>query len=191
MKLFTECVVQDVDALKGLTPYPIPYDYVEGNTNDLYLNRYGNSWEEQIKKVSRSGLPLVQCVTDLIEHINRITKEAYKDTPFKDTYFWSHDVLKQMCDPTCQAWIKEKGYRKHWIVPVLECNKEVSMFCPEKYKTITSKHYTDRPIGNQPELMPLDASLNWDIYCSLNMHVLLTAELPNDHPNKFRRDIPN
>ena len=38
--------------------------------------------------------------------------------------------------------------------------------------------------------MPLDASLNCDIDCALNMHALLTADLPNDRPDKFRKDTP-
>jgi hypothetical protein len=133
---------------------------------------------------------LVRCVTDLIEDIDRHTKAAYANTPYSDNYYWSHDALKQMCDPTCEAWMKEHGYWKRWITPVLGCNDVVSVFCPEKQKILTSKRYAHRPVGNQPELMPLDASLNWDIDCSLNMHVLLTADLPNEHPDKFRKDTP-
>ena len=36
-----------------------------------------------------------------------------------------------------------------------------------------------------------DASLNWDVDCSNNMHVLLTSHLPRDDPRKFRKDTPN
>ena len=189
VKFLTDCVAQGVDAIPGSTPYPIPFDFVEGHSNP-YLNRYGSSWREEIKKVNRSGLPLVRCVTELIEHMDKHTKAAYVNTPYAENYFWSHDALKQMCDPACEAWMKEKGYWKHWITPVLGCNDVISVFCPEKEKIITSKRYARRPVGNQPELMPLDASLNWDIDCSLNMHVLLTADLPNEHPDKFRKDTP-
>ena len=86
--------------------------------------------------------------------------------------------------------MREEGYWKHWITPVLECNEVVSVFYPEKEKIITSKRYARQPVRNQPELMPLNASLNWDIDCSLNMHVLLTVDLPNEHPDKFRKDTP-
>ena len=40
MKLLTDCVLQGVEAQAGATPYPIPFDYVEGHANP-YLNRYG------------------------------------------------------------------------------------------------------------------------------------------------------
>ena len=46
-------------------------------------------------------------------------------------------------------------------------------------------------MGNQPEFMPMDVvSLNWDIDCSLNMHILLTTHLPASHPKKYRKDTP-
>jgi hypothetical protein len=188
-KILTDCVAQCAEAQQGATPYPIPFDWVEGQANP-YLNRYGVSWKDEIKKVNRSGLPLVRCVTDLVEHIEKHTKAAYAGTEYKDNYYWAHDALKQMCDPACEAWMKQKGYWDHWITPVLGCNDVVSCFCAEKNTTLTSKRYARRPVGNQPELMPLDASLNWDIDCALNMHVLLTADLPNDHPDKFRKDTP-
>lgn len=189
VKLLSDCRQQGTTALPGSSPYPIPFDYVEGHVNP-YLNRYGDGWKEDIKKVSRSGLPLVRCVTELIAHIDQETKRAYRGTPYHDNYFWSHDALKQMCDPACKAWMVEKGYWKRWIIPVLGCNDEISVFDAQQEKTLTSKRYAGRPVGNQPELMPLDASLNWDIDCSLNMHVLLTTHLPNTHPEKFRKDTP-
>jgi hypothetical protein len=52
--------------------------------------------------------------------------------------------------------MKANGYFDCWIKPELGCNNVVQVEKPEK----TSTRYRDRPIGNQPELMPLDASLN-------------------------------
>jgi hypothetical protein len=43
---------QSNDALPGDSPYPISFDWVEGNTNP-YKARYGDSWRDEIKKVSR------------------------------------------------------------------------------------------------------------------------------------------
>ena len=45
-------------------------------------------------------------------------------------------------------------------------------------------------MGDSPEMMPLDASLNWDIDCSLYMHVLWTSHLENTNPLKFCKDNP-
>ena len=131
----------------------------------------------------------VRCVTELVEHIDRVTKAAYANTPYAKDYFWAHDSLKQMTEATCIQWMKDKGYYKCWIKPELECNDEV-VTTAEDGKLKKSKSYKGRPGGDQPELMPLDASLNWDIDCSLNMHVLLTSHLERDHPMKFRKDTP-
>ena len=42
-----------------------------------------------------------------------------------------------------------------------------------------------RPVGNWPEWMPLDNSLNNDIQSSLSLHCAITAHLPDDDPRKF------
>ena len=190
IKVLTEYKEQAMAAQEGDCPYPKEYDYVQGQENP-YLHRYGaEEWMNKIKKVSRSRLTRVRCVTELVEHIDKHTKAAYKGTPFEDTYVWAHDALTQMYDDECKAWMKEKGYWKRWITPVLECNDVIEVFDPVKKKTVKSKSYSERPVGDQPELMPLDASLNWDIDTSLNMHVLLTAHLDRNHKDKFRKDTP-
>ena len=58
-------------------------------------------------------------------------------------------------------------------------------------ETLKSRWYGEWPVGNQPELMPHDATLNWDVDCSLDMHILLTSQLDNDNPEKFRKDTAN
>ena len=190
LKVLTEYQTQALTAQDGHSPYPLPFDYVEGQANP-YLYRYGaENWEEKIVKVSRSGLTRVRCVTELIKHIDRETKKAYKGTQFEKTYVWAHDALSQMIDDECKAWMKTNKYWDRWITPVLGCNDEVTIIDPESQKEVTSKNYGERPVGDQPELMPLDASLNWDIDCSLNMHVLLTAHLSRTHQHKFRKDTP-
>ena len=191
VKTLTEYRDQALTAETGYSPYPKPFDYVEGQENP-YLHRYGvDEWEKKIKTVSRSGFTRVRCVTELVEHIDRTTAAIYKGTQFEKTYVWAHDALSQMTDNDCKAWMKDKGYWKHWITPVLECNDEVTVFDPKKNKTVTSRNYKERPVGDQPEMMPLDASLNWDIDSSLNMHSLLTAHLDKTHKYKFRKDTPN
>ena len=177
------------EAEQGISPYPKSYDYVEGQSNP-YKFRYGEEWEKEIVKVRRSGLTRVVCVTDLKEHIESTTKNAFKGTEFETTYRWSHDALKQMTDDDCKAWMKEKKIWHRWIKPELECNDFISVYDETKEKTVTSRHYKDRPVGDSPEMMPLDASLNWDIDCSLCMHVLLTSHLENENPLKFRKDNP-
>ena len=176
-------------ASPGVSPYPIAFDWVEGNDNP-YKERYGDDWREEMKKVSRSGLTRIVCVTDLIKHIDTHTKNAFKGTPFEDDYYWAHDALSQMCDDDAVAWMKQEGYYKRWIKPELGCNDHITFYDEETKTQLSSKRYKNRPVGNQPELMPLDASLNRDIDCSYDMHVLLTANLEKEDPRKFRKDTP-
>ena len=179
--------LQAVTATRGDCPFPKRFDWVEGNSNP-YLARFGDNWREEMKKFSRSGLTRFCCVTELIEHIDRETKKIYKDTPYENNYYWAHDALNQMCSSECKEWMKTNGYFDRWIKPELGCNDIVQVEEPEKK---SSRRFKDRPVGNQPELMPLDASLNWDIDCSLNMHVLMTYHLKFENPLKFRKDNPS
>ena len=55
VKFLTDCVAQGVEAIQGSTPNPITFNFVEGHANP-YLNRYGRSWRDEIKKLSRSSL---------------------------------------------------------------------------------------------------------------------------------------
>ena len=71
VKALTEYIVQVLISQEGTSPYPKPYDLVEGNENP-YLNHYGpEEWEEKIKKVSRSGLTHMVCVTELVDHMSQ------------------------------------------------------------------------------------------------------------------------
>jgi hypothetical protein len=179
------------DALKakaGVSPYPKAFDWVTGNRNP-YETRYGTEWRSEMKKYSRSGLGRFVCVTDLIEHIDRETAKCFEKTPYANNYYWSHDALSQMCDKRCTEWMIKKGFYERWIKPELGCNDVVTT-TTEGGEVKHNYHYKNRPVGDQPELMPLDASLNWDIDCSLNMHVMMTAHLKNDDPLKFSKATP-
>jgi hypothetical protein len=173
----------------GTSPFPQNYDYVEGQSNP-YLCRYGELlWLSKIRQVCSSGLTSVICIKELITHIEAETKRAYAGTAYADTYRWSHDALKQMCDAKCKAWMKELNIWHRWVKSELGLNdKIVVLGAAGGIKS--SCRYKDRPVGDQPELMPLDASLNHDIDCSYDWHVMLTAHLPADDPRKFRKDTP-
>jgi hypothetical protein len=178
------------DSYQGICPFPKGKDFVHEQINP-YLAKYGSEWKNKIKTVTQSGLTSVVCVTDLIEHIEVHTKEVYKNTKYADTYMWSHDALKQMCDKACREWMKSKGYWKRWVKPELGLNDIVELYDEEGTDVKQSKDYAKRPVGDQPELMPHDSSLNWDVEKSNDMHVLFTQHLPNSDPRKFQKDIPS
>lgn len=45
--------------------------------------------------------------------------------------------------------------------------------------------YKGRPVGNSPELMPWDSSLNKDVHDSFNLHQAYTSNLLKDDIRKF------
>jgi hypothetical protein len=176
------------DMQPGKCPYPYSFDYVQDQANP-YEHRYGSEWLTEIHKVAQSGLTKVTCVTDLIEHIDKETKAAFKGTTYADTYRWSHDALTQMCDAACKKWMKENGYWERWVKPELALNSIIEII-GENGKPVVSTRYRERPVGDSPELMPHDSSLNWDVDVSNRMHVLFTKHLPNSDERKIRLDTP-
>ena len=82
-----------------------------------------------------------------------------------------------MTAKTTVEWMKREGYYKRWLIPQLGCNEGTV--------------YKYRPVGNSPEFMPLDMSLNNDIQISLSLHCAITAHLPDDDPRKFSMGTPN
>ena len=51
--------------------------------------------------------------------------------------------------------------------------------------------HTNHPVGNSPEFMTLDNSLNHDIQGNLSLHYAVTAHLPDDDSRKFSMRIPS
>jgi hypothetical protein len=50
--------------------------------------------------------------------------------------------------------------------------------------------YKKRPIGDQPELVPHDQSLNYDVDCSLSLHVMMTSHLEDSDPRNMSKRTP-
>ena len=50
--------------------------------------------------------------------------------------------------------------------------------------------YDGRCVGNSPEMMPLDNSLNNDLKESHKYHCICTAHLPTDDPRKHSLSTP-
>ena len=53
-----------------------------------------------------------------------------------------------------------------------------------------TKRYAGRPVGNSPELMPLDYSLFQDLHMFVKIHVAATFHLPSNHADKFSYSTP-
>ena len=111
------------------------------------------------------------CVTELVTKMHDRTKKAFIGTTHEDDCFFYHDALSQMTAKKTIEWMKDKGYYERWLIPQLGCNANTV--------------FANRPVGNSPEFMPLDMSLNNDIQFSLCLHCAITSHLPDGDPHKF------
>ena len=68
------------------------------------------------------------------------------------------------------TWMEQKGILRHWVLLELWTNND--------YKSFMS-----RPLGNFPELILLNASLNKDIHESVSHHIIMSIA-NSDTPEK-------
>ena len=85
--------------------------------------------------------------------------------------------------------MREKDYLKHWILPELDLNGEV-IIADENGEMKINRYYKGKPVGNCPELMPLDNSLFRDFRTCFDMHVTLTSILHRTDPRRFSKATP-
>jgi hypothetical protein len=140
-----------------------------------YEKKYGEQWETNIRKAT--SLNKTVPVSDLILHMERECDRIMKGTMFEGKGVYYHDALKQLtCDATV-TWMKSRGLYDRWITPVLGCNSQLGR---KKFKT-----YANRPVGNSPELMVLDNSLNKDVHECAKAHVAVTWHVKKEDKRKF------
>lgn len=161
-------------------PLPPLVDHREAE--NPYLSRYGEGWEEYVKKGEFVRDKV--CITDLVQHMYDEARKLFnpENDPEKDDWWIYHDALTQMTAKETKDWMEEKGILKHWILP------EQGLYEDEK----DLRAYYGRPVGNSPEFMPLDCSLNNDIHKSVNKHCAATCHIRDDDgdPRKFSISTP-
>ena len=162
---------------KGSCPYQVRDLRKEDNP---YYARYGENWRDEMKKVQFMQ-PYV-CVTDLINHMVSATNQVMKGTKYEGKGLFFHDALSLITAKETVRWMKENDLYKYWIIPELGCNDVVGN---------NKNCYASRPVGNSPELMCLDMSLNKDVRESFRMHVSITQHLDSSHCQRFSGSSPN
>jgi hypothetical protein len=152
----------------------IPFDHKK--EINPYLSRYGPAnW---IAKLSKSAfMNKYVSIATLVMHVYTHTKACFAGTQYADNFYFYHDALSLMTAAETVTWMKEQGIHKHWLLPELELNK--------------GTWYEGRPVGNSPELMPLDASLNKDVDDAVHRHIGWTNTLAEEHPEKFSMATPS
>lgn len=153
-----------------------------------YLSRYDEeNWMSEIKKVR--GMKKFCDIRDLVRHIHDATRKFFKGTKYENTYLFYHDALSQMTDKDCKEWMRQEGILERWIRPELGMNDEIVIIDNEGNEKKTTA-YKGRPVGDCPELMPLDNSLFRDFRCDFDDHVTLTCQLPRNDPRRFSKGTP-
>ena len=169
------------------TPGSCPNDINYLNSDNPYQARYGERWEEEIKKVRFMSK---YCdVRDLVRYIDSTARETFKNTKYASSYLFYHDALISMTDKDCLDWMEQEGILKRWIRPELGCNDEI-VICDEDGNEKVNTRYSGRPVGNCMELMPLDNSLFRDTRTAADLHVTLTCMLPRHDPRRFSKATP-
>jgi hypothetical protein len=161
-------------------PLPATSKMDHRTAENPYLSKYGSTWEDEIKK----GTHVREFVNiqEVVEHIYLISRELFNPTsdPLKDDCFFYHDALLLMVCSETKNWMEGEGYLKHWVLP--ECGLQ----------TGDLKEYDGRPIGNMPEMQPLDCTLNKDGHDGVQSHCAATAHIPDDDsdPRTFSISTP-
>ena len=100
------------------------------------------------------------CITDLIRFMMREAENLMKGSVHEDYLFIVHDALVLMTAKETIQWTKEKNYFHRWLLPTNGLQEGTP--------------YSGRPVGNSPDFIPLDNSLNRDILNSLRFHYVLS-----------------
>lgn len=139
-----------------------------------YLSLYGNTWCDKINEsVTLKG---TCCITVLIEHMVKESKSILKGSKWETKMMFYHDALSQLTCEDTKNWMKDKGFYDHWVLPKLGLNEGTV--------------FANRPVGNSPEMMPWDCSLNKDVDDLFIQHKAWTNSLPESNPKRFSKSTP-
>ena len=99
------------------------------------------------------------CITDLIRFMMKEAEKLMKGSVHEENFFIFHDALVLMTSKETIKCMKDNNYFHHWLLPM------------NRFQDRTP--YNGLPLGNIPEFMPLDNSLNRDILHCLRFHCIL------------------
>ena len=112
------------------------------------------------KLKSSTAMSKLCCITNLIRFMMNEAEKLMKGSVHEDDFFIVHNALLLMTAKETINWMIQKGYLHRWMIPLNGLQD--------------STPYAGRPVGNSPDFMPLDNSLNRDILHSLRMHSVLS-----------------
>ena len=96
----------------------------------------------------------------MIRFMMKEAEKLMKGSVHEDDFFIFHDTLVLVTSLEMIKWMKDNNYFHLWLLPM------------NGLQDVTP--YAGRPVGNSPEFMPLDNSLNRDILHCLQFHCVLS-----------------
>lgn len=172
--------VKKLRKLKALAnaslPGAPPSDLVVNHTlsQNPYKSLYEENWSEKI--LLSKHMKKFVCITHLIEHIYQESERLMQGTKYQDNWYFYHDALTLMTSNSSITWMKENNYYDRWLLPA-EINK--------------GTRYYGRPVGNSPEMMPLDCTLNNDVDLEVQFHIAVTSSVCDADDRKFSLATPS
>ena len=113
------------------------------------------------KLKSSNAMSKFCCITNLIRFMMNEVEKLMEGSVHEDDFFIVHDALVLITAMETINWMRQKEYLHQWLLP------------PNGLQYHTP--YVGLPVGNSPEFIPLDNSLNRDILHSLRMHSVLSC----------------
>ncbi len=142
--------------------------------SEPYKSRFPDDHEAKI--AASGGLAAHVCVTELVRHIYRASAAVMVGTVYEDDWRWYHDALPQLTAKCTVDWMRANGFLAKMVRPDAGLN--------------AGTVYAARPVGNSPELMCWDCSLNKDVNDALKRHVAYTTVLDKHDARKFSKATP-
>ena len=127
-------------------------------TKNPYHLSYGERWVDKLK--SSTEMLKLCCITNLIRVMMNEAEKLMKGSVHEDDFFIIHDALVLITEKETINWMRQKCHLHRWLFPLNGLQHGTP--------------YDGRPIGNIPEFVPLDNSLNRDIFYSLHFHFVLS-----------------
>ena len=169
IKTLKNIIQKSVQAIPGSRPQKIVVKHSE--MSNSYKSLYRSQWNQEIFKTIT--IKRFISINTLVQKMYNNIKKLFQGTVYENNFFFYHDALSLMTSPSCKDFMKKTGIINHWILPQNKLNENTV--------------YSNRPIGNSPEVMPLDCNLNKDLHEGVNWLCSITNRLDDSNPVKFSK----
>ena len=139
-----------------------------------YQERWPETWEAELKRKLNQKLI---SVTDLMDHVVRVSTEAYAGTVNADDFVLFHDGLSAWWEAGAQAHMKALGF-EHRQIRNITANK--------------GTRYEGKIVGDSPEMCrALDSHGFADLKAAIMAYSYYTSDLPIGDARRFNLGTPN